>query len=284
MTSQSSTTPKSTPSNIQTSKPSKLSVLKTIFTDSLTVFWGDWLDLRVRIPQVAASGLVSPLIYILAFGLGLGSALDRSGIPFSAGDSYLQFILPGMIALSSMTISFGGTTFSICGERLYSKTFEEILLLPVHPLSLFLGKMMAGVVRGIMTSAAVMLIAIIATRQLTFLSPLFILVLVLNCAIFAGVGVIAGLNVQSLESVGLINNFIIVPMSFLGGTFFDPTALPLALKVVVYCLPLTYVTTALRSAVYLPLSQFPWYSIPILVVVGIALAWVGAYQFSHQQD
>ena len=103
-------------------------------------------------------------------------------------------------------------------------------------------------------------------------------------AIFAGLGVIAGLNVKSLESVGLINNFIIVPMSFLGGTFFDPTALPVVLKAVVYCLPLTYVTSALRSAVYLPLSQFPWYSIPILLVVGIALAWVGAYQFSHQQD
>ncbi|MEL7053649.1 MAG: ABC transporter permease, partial [Cyanobacteria bacterium J06588_5] len=42
----------------------------TLISDALTVFWGDWLDLRVRIPQVAASGLVSPLIYILAFGLG----------------------------------------------------------------------------------------------------------------------------------------------------------------------------------------------------------------------
>ncbi|MEM9220265.1 MAG: ABC transporter permease [Cyanobacteria bacterium P01_F01_bin.150] len=273
-----------TAGNVQSYKASKLSSIKTILTDSSTVFWGDWLDLRARVTQVAASGLVSPLIYILAFGLGLGSALDRSDIPFSAGESYLQFILPGMIALSSMTISFGGTTFSICGDRLYSKTFEEILLMPVHPLSLFLGKMMAGVVRGLMTSASVMLIAIIATQQLTFLSPLFILILILNCAIFAGLGVIAGLNVKSLESVGLINNFIIVPMSFLGGTFFDPGSLPIILKVVVYCLPLTYVTSALRSAVYLPLSQFPWYSIPILLVVGIALAGIGAYQFSHQQD
>ncbi|NET09799.1 MAG: ABC transporter permease [Symploca sp. SIO2B6] len=265
-------------------KSSKLAALQLIFTDSLTVFWGDWLDLRARIPQVAASGLISPLIYILAFGLGLGSALDRAELPFSAGDSYLQFILPGMIALSSMTISFGGTTFSICGERLYSKTFEEILLLPVHPLSLFLGKMMAGVVRGLMTSASVMVIAIIATQKLTFLSPLFLIVLILNCAIFAGLGVIAGLNVTSLESVGLINNFLIVPMSFLGGTFFDPATLPLVLKIVVYGLPLTYVTTALRSAVYLPFNQFPWYSIPILLIVGIILAGVGAYQFSHQQD
>ncbi|MGG6294823.1 ABC transporter permease [Leptolyngbya sp. AN02str] len=259
------------------------SLVRNIFTDSLTVFWGDWLDLRVRAPQVIASGLVSPLIYILAFGLGLGSALDSAMTPPS-GENYLQFILPGMVALSSMTISFGGTTFSICGERLYSKTFEEVLLLPVHPLALFLGKMLAGVVRGLMTSASVIAIALLFTRNWNFISPLFLLVLVLNCAVFAGLGVIVGLNVKSLEGVGLLNNFLIVPMSFLGATFFDPQTLPLVLKGVVYLLPLTYTSTGLRAAVYEPLTRFPWYSIPVLLLIAIALSAVGAYQFSHQKD
>ncbi len=121
---------------------------QTLLADSLTVFWGDWLDLRVRVVQVAASGLISPLIYILAFGFGLGSSLPKPVI----GGNYLEFILPGMIALSSMTISFGGTTFSICGDRLFTKSFEELLLVPVHPLALHLGKMLAGIVRGLMTS------------------------------------------------------------------------------------------------------------------------------------
>lgn len=261
----------------------KASLAGNILKDALTVFWGDWLDLRVRVAQVAASGLVSPLIYILAFGLGLGSALDSAMKP-PVGDSYLDFILPGMVALSSMTISFGGTTFSICGERLYTKTFEEILLLPVHPLALFLGKMMAGVLRGLMTSASVILIALLFTRNLGFVSPLFLLVLVLNCAVFSGLGVIVGLNVKSLEGVGLLNNFLIVPMSFLGATFFDPQTLPAILKFIVYLLPLTYTSTGLRAAAYLPLSQFPWYSIPVLLAVAIALSAIGAYQFSHQRD
>lgn len=265
------------------SRPSKRSRLRTLLSDSLTVFWGDWLDLRVRIAQVAASGLVSPLIYILAFGLGLGSAMDSAMKP-TAGNNYLEFILPGMVALSSMTISFGGTTFSICGERLYSKTFEEILLLPVHPLALFLGKMMAGVLRGLMTSASVILIALVVTQNWHFLSPLFLLLLVLNCAVFSGLGVIVGLNVKSLEGVGLLNNFLIVPMSFLGATFFDPQTLPAVLKVIVYLLPLTYTSTGLRAAAYLPLSQFPWYSIPVLLAIALALCAVGAYQFAHQQD
>jgi ABC-type multidrug transport system permease subunit len=259
----------------------KRSTLRSILTDSLTVLWGEWLDLRVRLLQVVASGLVSPLIYILGFGLGLGSAMN---VKPPLGDSYLQFILPGMVALSSMTISFGGTTFSICGERLYSKTFEEILLLPVHPLALFLGKMLAGVVRGLMTSVSVLIIAILFTHQWGFLHPLFLLLLVLNCAVFAGLGVIVGLNVKSLEGVGLLNNFLIVPMSFLGATFFDPAALPIALKTIVYLLPLTYTSIGLRSAVFLPISQFPWYSIAILLIVAIVLSAIGAYQFAHQQD
>ena len=131
----------------------KPSQFKTLLTDTLTIFWGEWLDLRVRIVQIAASGLISPLIYILGFGLGLGSALDAAMKP-AAGDNYLQFILPGMIALSSMTISFGGTTFSLCGDRLFTKTFEETLLVPVHPLALYLGRILAGIVRGLMTSVA----------------------------------------------------------------------------------------------------------------------------------
>ena len=264
--------------------PLKSSAWQAIAADTLTVFWGDWLELRSRLVQIASTGLISPLIYIFAFGLGLGSSLDRA-MPVPVGDSYLGFILPGMVALSSMTISFGGTTFSICGDRLYSKTFEELLLLPVHPLSLHLGKMLAGIVRGLMTSGSVILVAVLFTGKIwSFLNPLFLLLLVLNCAVFAGLGVIVGLRVKSLESVGLYNNFLIVPMSFLGATFFDPSHLPMLLKGLVYCLPLTYTSVGLRAAAYLPLSQFPWYAIVILSAAAIALSLAGAYQFSHQQD
>lgn len=257
--------------------------LSYFISDSLTVFWGDWLDLRVRIWQVVASGLVSPLIYILAFGFGLGSSI-KPGVG-SNSSTYLEFILPGMVALSSMVISFGGTTFSICGERLFTKTFEEMLLLPVNPLALHVGKMLAGIVRGLLTSAAVIVVDILFTGKVfSFINPLFLLILVLNCAVFSGLGVIVGLSVKSLESVGLYNNFVIIPMSFLGATFFDPAQLPIVLKTIVYLLPLTYTAIALRAAAYSPLSKFPWYSIPVLLVIAIALSFWGAYKFAHQQD
>ncbi|NJK69176.1 MAG: ABC transporter permease [Microcoleus sp. SU_5_3] len=257
----------------------KTTSLKTIFTDSITVFWGEWLDLRVRILPIVAAGLVSPVIYILAFGFGLGSSLPKPAI----GGNYLEFMLPGMVALSSMTVSFTGTVFSICGERLYTKNFEELLLLPVHPLALHAGKMLAGILRGMLTSLSVILVAVLFTQKLVFLNPVFLLVLMLNCAVFSGMGVIVGLTVKSLESVGLYNNFMIVPMSFLGATFFDPTTLPLALKGVVYLLPLTYASIGLRAAAY-DMAKFPWYSVPVLLVAAIAFSLIGAWQFSTQQD
>jgi ABC-type multidrug transport system permease subunit len=251
----------------------------SIWQDSLTILWGDWLDLRVRVYQVIASGLISPLIYILAFGLGLGSSM-RGNTAF--GGDYLAFILPGMVALSSMTISFGGTTFSICGDRLYSKTFEEMLMMPIHPLAMHLGKMLAGVIRGLMSAASVIVVAILVTGNWRFLHPEFLLLLILNCMVFAGLGVIVGLTVQSLEAVGLYNNFIIVPMSFLGATFFDPSPLPNLAKVIIYALPLTHAAVGMRAVVNGDSSS--WYGWFILIFLAIALSGVGAYRFSHQQD
>ncbi|AFY68496.1 ABC-2 type transporter [Thalassoporum mexicanum PCC 7367] len=255
------------------------SLWRSIWSGSLTVLWGDWLNLRVRIYQVIASGLISPLIYILAFGFGLGSTIGSSG---AFEGNYLEFILPGMVALSSMTISFGGTTFSICGDRLYKKTFEELLIAPIHPLALYLGNMLAGVSRGLLTASSVIAIATIYSGNWRFLHPEFLLLLILNCTVFAGLGVIVGLTVKSLEAVGLTNNFLIVPMSFLGGTFFDPVLLPQPLKSIVYVLPLTHTSVGLRAVV--GGGHSPWYGWLVLLAVSAGLGALGARMFAKQRD
>ncbi|MFN3360270.1 MAG: ABC transporter permease [Pseudanabaenaceae cyanobacterium] len=253
-------------------------MLSYILQDSLTVWWGDWLDLRVRLPQVIASGLISPMIYIIAFGFGLGNTIDIK----VSGGNYLFFILPGMVALSSMTISFGGTTFSVCGDRLYSKTFEELLIAPVHPLSLYLGKMLAGVTRGGITAFTLAIVGLLVSGNWYFLHPLFLLVVFANSMVFAGLGVIVGLRVRSLEAVGLYNNFLIVPMSFLGGTFFEPAQLPAVLKPIVYLLPLTHASIGLRAV--LEGGVPPWHTFVVLLGLSVILGWLGAYQFSHQKE
>jgi len=106
---------------------------------------------------------------------------------------------------------------------------------------------------------------------------LFLLLLVLN-VLFFRVGSDCRVECAIARSVGLYNNFVIIPC-LLGSTFFDPATY----QAIVY-LPLTYTSIGLRAAAYLPVSQFPWYTVPVLLVVAIALSVVGAYQFAHQQD
>ena len=58
----------------------------------------------------------------------------------------------------------------------------------------------------------------------------------------------------------------------------------MALKPIVYALPLTYTTIGLRAVAYKPLTAFPWHTIPILLTFAVLLSCYGAYQFSNQQD
>jgi len=93
---------------------------------------------------------------------------------------------------------------------------------------------------------------------------LFLLLLVLNCAVFSGLGVIV-LNVRSLESVGLYNNFVIIPC--LLGHIFDPATLPAASGDRLSA-ALTYTSIGLRTA-HSPVS---WYGASFALCCGRAVS------------
>jgi ABC-type polysaccharide/polyol phosphate export permease len=72
-------------------------------------------------------------------------------------------------------------------------------------------------------------------------------VLILNAIIFAEVGFIAAMKISTYEEMSQVNTYILLPMSFLCGTFFTTQALPAALRWFIELLPLTHTSTLLRS-------------------------------------
>ncbi len=142
--------------------------------------------------------------------------------------------------------------------------------------------MLAGVTRGGITACALIILSLIVSGNWYFLHPLFFLILFGNSMVFSGLGVIIGLQVRSLEAVSLYNNFLIVPMSFLGGTFFEPSQLPFLLKPIVYLLPLTHASIGLREVLAGNLP--PWHTFVVIFGLSMGLGWFGAYQFSHQKE
>ena len=210
-----------------------------MFTDIWTVFWRDWIVLKRRMTKFILSRMVAPMLYLVAFGWGLGRSIQVTG------GSYIDFLVPGILALNSMNISFNSIT-PVHAGRIYHKSLEEYLIAPICPYSFVIGKVLAAVLRGLISSAIILVLAFLfgAHFQLT---PLFLIVLILNCIVFAEIGFFAAMKINSYEEMGQVNTYILLPMSFLCGTFFSTHALPDIVRWLIELLPLTHTSYLLRG-------------------------------------
>ena len=222
--------------------------------DIWTVFWRDWIVLRRRLKKYILSRMVSPLLFLIAFGCGLGRSIDVGG------GSYIDFLVPGLLAMNSMNISFN-SIIPVHAERIYHKSLEEYLIAPIRPDAYVIGKVAGAVLRGLISSAIIIGLSYLFGAHFS-VTPLFLLVLTLNCAIFAEIGFLAALYISTYEEMGQVNLYVLLPMSFLCGTFFSTAALPDAVRYLVEILPLTHTSYLLRS-----LSGAGDYSVVSLAVV-----------------
>jgi ABC-type multidrug transport system permease subunit len=170
------------------------------------------------------------------------------------------------LRVTAMSSSYGGAGLKLHVDRLFYKCFDEYLMSPISLFSLAIGKTLIGVVRGLISSVAILIVGIFISPTL-IINPLFLLVLVSSCFVFSFLGVLIGLVAKSHQDMGTFNTLVILPMTFLSGTFFSLSQLPEAVKVVLYFLPLTHSSQCLRAAA---LAQpFPWLSLLALLGFGL---------------
>jgi ABC-type multidrug transport system permease subunit len=159
-------------------------------------------------------------------------------------------------------------------DRLFYKSFDEFLISPVSLYSLVIGKSLIGVVRGLISSVAILVVGLILLPTL-IVSPVFALTLFLSCFVFALFGVLVASLFNNHVHMSTFNTLVILPMTFLCGTFFSLTQVPEAVKIALYCLPLTHSSECLRAAA---LGQlFPWLS--FLALIGFGLIFFSASFF-----
>lgn len=229
--------------------------------DAYSVWWSDLRIMRHLWRQFLVTSLMSPVLYLLAFGYGLGRGMTVAGHP------YLEFVIPGIIALTAMNTSFNGAGMKLNVDRLFYHSFDEILMSPVSPVSLVLGKSMIGVLRGLTISLVFMAIGL--TVSSINVTLLLLATLLLSCLMFAFMGILAAMYAKSHQDMGTFASVILAPMTFLGGTFFALSHVPIWLKAIFEILPLTHVSLCLRAEALG--NSFPWGSFAVLVAVTMAL-------------
>ena len=204
------------------------------------IVWKEMLLIRKKPWRFLASSLVMPVLYLVTFGWGLGRGMNVSG------GTYLEFVLPGILALSAMNNSFGPVSTSLNISKLYTKTLEEVLVSPVSPWDIALGRTLTGLVRGMFSAFMLMLVGLASGVHLHY-SPGFFIVLVLTAVCFGAAGVAAAMLARTHEDMANFNSFFIIPMSFLAGTFFSPDRLPEPFMSLVLVYPLTHASLLLRA-------------------------------------
>jgi len=197
------------------------------------------LNVKLFTDKHLVSALFSPMLYLLAFGLGLGKRVTISG------GTYLDYLLPGLIAMTSMTNSYTWIATSMTVGRLHFRTFQVYIQAPVTAADIVVGQILAGMVRGLFASGILLGLGLFLSTGL-HLNLMFLLVLLLNCLVFAAFGVIVGMKSRSHEDTATFTNFFIMPMAFFCGTFFPVDEMPWLVRDIIKILPLTHTNRLLR--------------------------------------
>ncbi|UAL07421.1 MAG: ABC transporter permease [Candidatus Methanogranum gryphiswaldense] len=233
-----------------------------------SVAWGDMRFLRHSALSVLVMSLMSPLLYLLAFGYGLGNGQIIDGV------SYIAFIIPGIVALTALSASFSSTSARMNVQRLYYHNFDELILCPLRYSSIAIGKAMLGVVRGLISCAIIFIIGLFLAPELHFTIE-FLITLVVSCFTFSLLGESAALIAKSHQSMSTFSTLVILPMTFLCGTFFSVSSMPEWFQAILYCLPLTYSSTLMRES-SLGLD-YSWLFLIVLIAFGVALLLFNIY-------
>ena len=216
----------------------------------------------IRVPgQTIGSPIVTTLLYFIIFSVAIGDRVD-----VSAGLTYGEFIMPGLIMMNVMS----GSLMSVASALMLSKmmnTLSDVLLSPMSYLEMILGYVISSVLRSLVTGSLIYLTALFFV-PFRVEHPLYLLgfVLIISTAFALG-GLIIGIWADTFEQVSIFPTFLITPLSFMGGIFYSITALPQTLQNISRFNPLLYMINGMRYGFYGVSDVNQW----VALAVGVGL-------------
>ena len=237
----------------------------------ITVLWEKWVEFKFEWKKITASALVSPMLYMIALGWGLGSTSTVTDRP------YIDFLVPGIIALSTMNNSFSAVGQPLNVQRLFERSFDQIIISPTPMPAYIFGQMLGGALRGMYSGMLILLLSIPFGASIQLSLPFF-LVMLLNGMTFAALGILSAIVASSHGDIARFSTFFILPMTFLCNTFFPLERVPEFIQVLISILPLTHASSSLRAMAYgsapnpLSLIVLAIYATVFMIVANMVIA------------
>ncbi len=243
--------------------------------EGIYAVWLREAKIYVREKERLVSAIISPLLWIFAFGTGVGSTVD-----IIQGYSYQVFIYPGIVVMTVLFTSLFYGIYIIWDRKL--DFLKEVLVALVSRASVFAGKMLGGATDAMVQVIILLIIGFFINVPLTPLNTVwaFLMLLLISVAMVS-IGLVIGSNLTSPEGFSLVINFVMWPMFFFSGALFPVGNLPHWLAAVTYMNPLTYGVDALRGII-LGINQFSiLFDALIMLVFSVIMMGLGVLSFKR---
>jgi lipooligosaccharide transport system permease protein len=194
----------------------------------------------------AFSSILEPIVYLLAFGVGLGATL----IDGVDGLSYVEFVGTGMVATAVIFSSALPAMFGTFVKERFQNTYDAILAAPVDPEEVVTAEMLWIGVRASVFGCFPLLIAMVFGLDPApgmLLVPIFAFVTALG---WAGFGIAVAASVAKIDQFNYVTTLVITPLFLVAGTFFPIDQLPEGLQVVANLNPLYQLVELVRAAAF----------------------------------
>ena len=201
-----------------------------------------------RMMRTVVQSIVAPVLstslYFVIFGAAIGSRITEID-----GVSYGAFIVPGLIMLSIMTESISNSSFAIYFPK-FTGTIFEILSAPVSFVEVVIGYVGAAATKSVIIGTIILATASFFV-DLHIAHPLVMLLfLVLISVSFSLFGFILGVWADGWEKLTIVPILVIMPLTFLGGTFYSISMLPPTWQTVSLFNPVVYLISGFRWSFY----------------------------------
>jgi len=217
--------------------------------------------------QTIAAPVLSAFLFILVFGLSLGSRIHEIG-----GVPYDQFIVPGLITMAMAQAAYNNNASSLFQAR-FDRYINDILAAPLRNWEINLGMSLGGAVRALVIGLALFVVAVPVTGVAVAEPLILVAAVTLSLVLFSALGIVVGIFAETFDHHMFVNNLVILPLSFLGGVFYSVTSLPSPWEEISHANPLFYIVSAIRHG-FLGTSDAP-IGLSLGVIAVLALGAVG---------
>ncbi len=198
--------------------------------------------LRIWVQTLIPPGITMSLYFII-FGTLIGKRIgEMEGYP------YMEYIAPGLVMMSVITNSYGNVVGSFFNAKIQGH-IEELLVSPLNEVSIVIGYLAGGIIRGLSVAVVVTFIALFFT-QINIKYPIMTLfVIIMTAGVFSLAGLINAIFAKKFDDIAVIPSFVLAPLTYLGGVFYTVNLLPEFWQTVSKFNPILYMINSMRYSV-----------------------------------